>query len=269
MTQRIRITGYQMPVTDNLQHNKGLILDAIKNTPNDCDWFVTPEGSLSGYMLDPGTYAGDRRTPQDLINSCTEIEEAAKKKNIGLALGTCWIEKDNLPYNQLRFYNADIQNGWRLLHVHNKIALTKGWVGSGEEIAYTKGNQLGVVDYKNIKIGGLVCNDMWLLPECSPNNEPYLAGVLANNFGMQVCFVSANCNTTTHDPLAQEWHDLNLRIQAKTFNIWIVVVNSSLDMLGNPLQGELNCKSGVIGPDGEWKVVQKDPNGIFHYTINF
>lgn len=257
-----------MPVTDNLKNNKELILQAIEKSADDCDWLITPEGALSGYMLDPGTYKGDNRTPQDLINSCTEIEEAAKDKNISLALGTCWIERDNLPYNQLRLYSSDSNNKWNLLHVHNKIALTKGWVGPGEERAYTKGTSLGVVEYKNSRIGGLICNDMWLLPECSPGNEPYLAGVLANNFGMNICFVSANCNTEVHDPLAQEWHDLNLRIQAKTFNIWIVVVNSSTDMLGNPLVGEMNCRSGVIGPDGKWKVVQNDPIGTFHYTIN-
>ena len=47
MSKKVRFAGAQLPVTQELEENKKAILKAIDwAASNNCDWLLTPEGSL-------------------------------------------------------------------------------------------------------------------------------------------------------------------------------------------------------------------------------
>ena len=51
MSNTVRFAGAQIPVTQNLEKNEASIIKAIDwAAENNCDWLLTPEGSLSGYF---------------------------------------------------------------------------------------------------------------------------------------------------------------------------------------------------------------------------
>ena len=65
MSNTVRFAGAQIPVTQDLDKNEASIIKAIDwAAENNCDWLLTPEGSLSGYFpnFDLVLENGDRKS---------------------------------------------------------------------------------------------------------------------------------------------------------------------------------------------------------------
>ena len=107
----MRLAGAQIPVSTDVGKNIETIKHAIDwSVDNQCDFLVTPEGSLSGYL--PGFNI------EATVKGLADIEEYAKNK-LGLCLGTLWVEKEQcveFRRNQIRFY--DKEGNWlSLIHI--------------------------------------------------------------------------------------------------------------------------------------------------------
>jgi predicted amidohydrolase len=167
-SEGIKIAGYQMIVSDDINSNKQKILNEIQKAAEEgAEFLVTPEGSLSGYT--------SNFSQEQVRNALTEIESEAKKLNIGLMLGTCYKEvtgKNEYCYNQVRVYSPD----GRFAGAYSKILRCSplDLPGTGEMVDYVEG-ELKTFDWKGYKFGILICNDLWATPGYTTMPNPYLA----------------------------------------------------------------------------------------------
>jgi predicted amidohydrolase len=252
---QLRVAGIQMPVTNDINANVKHICAAIKHAAAEkADILLTPEGAVSGYRHD-----FNRASVKEAVKHITSY---AQSNRLGLALGTCFVEDDNYCYNQIRFYTPD----GTYLGFHSKIlrcgTLTDPPVG---EI-----NHYHLTDLKtfcwlpDLKVGGLICNDLWANPECTPMADTHLSQQLAR-MGARIVFhaVNGGRNGSEWSEVAWHYHDANLRMRARAGKIWIVTTDSS-----TPLHLPCSAPGGVISPQGNW-VSRTLPQGLqfFVYTL--
>ena len=236
---KLRVAGIQMPVTPNIQSNIRHIEDGIQFAKeNNADILLTPEGSLSGY-----THQFDQSHVEQALSHITEM---AKDAGIGLALGTCFVEPDDAKcYNQIRFYNKS----GAYLGFHSKTlstgTMTDPPVG---ELNHFAVHPLRTYDFHGITIGGLICNDLWANPTCTPMPDTHLTHQLAN-MGATVIFHAVNGGRSASEWSDVNWdyHSSNLRMRARASKIWIVTVDSS-----EPVDIRCSAPSGIVAPDGGW-----------------
>ena len=252
----LRVTVAQIAVTRDISANAKTIHRAIERAIVDhSDVLLTPEGSLSGY------------TPKfDQSRVETELKKIVAKASaagLALAIGTCYVEPDDGKcYNQIRFYDSK----GVFLGFHNKIlrcgSMTKPPVG---EINHYAAQPLRTFELKGITIGGLICNDMWANPQCTPMPDPHLSQKLSE-MGAKIIFQAINGGRN-----GREWsrnvywpfHESNLRLRAKVGKLWIVTADNCY-----PTNIPCSAPSGVLSPNGEW-VLQTPKQGeqIVTYTI--
>ncbi len=251
----LRVAGIQMPVTRDVQSNINHIESAIAWAKSEnADILLTPEGSLSGY-----THEFDS---QEVTTALTQIARVAKETGIGLALGTCFIEPDDGEcYNQLRFYDKSGD----YLGFHSKTLPTGTMTDSPiGEINHYSIRPLRTYNFHGITLGGLICNDLWANPVCTPQADPHLTHLLKGQ-GAQVILHAVNGGRSRAEWSTVNWdyHSANLRMRARASKIWIATVDSS-----EPVDIRCSAPSGVINPDGSWQCRTKD-TGIdrFVYTI--
>jgi len=234
----IRVAGMQMAVTRDVERNGSVILAAIEQAASgEADVLLTPEGSLSGYTPD-----FDRGVVEHALERVTST---ARERGVGLALGTCFVESDGRCYNQIRFYRQDGE----YLGFHNKILRC----GSLEEppqgeINHYAARPLRTFRLGDITVGGLICNDLWANPGCTPEPDPHLTQQLAK-MGAQVIFhaVNGGRDGSEWSEVAWHYHESNLRMRARAGRVWIVTVDSS-----HPTTLPCSAPSGVIDPEGSW-----------------
>jgi predicted amidohydrolase len=218
------------------------------------DVLLTPEGSLSGY-----THQFDRDA---VVAALQRVTERARGANLGLALGTCFLEpSDQRCYNQIRFYDRD----GRYLGFHGKT-LTCGTLDDPPEgeINHYAVSPLRTFMFGDIRIGGLICNDLWANPGCTPVPDPHLSQLLAR-MGARIIFHAVNGGRDGSDwsDLAWHYHESNLRMRARAGQLWIATVDNC-----HPPEFRCSAPSGVIDPDGNW-ACRCDSRGeqFFAYTI--
>jgi len=249
---KIRIAGAQLPVSADVQANLAAILRAIAYARAErADILLTPEGSLSGY-----TPRFDARAVRRALSAVTA---AARAAGIGLALGTCFIEPDDgLCYDELRFYAPD----GTFLGFHSK-ALLCGTVCDqpplGEVNDYAS-RPLRTFSLNGLTVGGLVCNDMWANPECTPEPDPHLAQQLVR-MGARVIFHAVNGGRGGGEwsQVAWRYHESNLRMRARAGRVHVATVDSSA-----PVHLRCSAPSGIVGPDGSWLVLAPDRGEQFY-----
>ncbi len=251
----LRVAGAQLPVCEDISKNLAALSRAIDFAREArADILLTPEGSLSGY-----TPAFD---PQTVAEGLAAVTAQARQAGIGLALGTCFVEpEDGLCYDELRFYS---ESG-TFLGFHSKI-LTCGTLTDppqGEINDYAV-RPLRTFRLGNILIGGLVCNDMWANPGCTPVPDPHLLLQLSR-MGARIVFhaVNGGRDGSPWSELAWQFHEANLRMRAQASGVWVVTVDNCF-----PVELPCSAPSGVIGPDGNW-AVKAEPQGeqYFVYSI--
>lgn len=251
----IRVSGAQIPVTKDIKSNVKAIERAIDFAVSEnADILLTPEGSLSGY-----THEFDVKEVKEALGYVTQIAREAK---LGLALGTCFAEpEDQNCYNQIRFYKPD----GNYLGFHSKT-LTCGSMTSPSkgEINHYAVSPLMTFDYNGIRIGGLICNDLWANPCCTPVPDPHLTQQLSE-MGARIVFHAVNGGRSESEwsDVAWQFHESNLRMRANAGGLWIVTVDNCY-----PVEIRCSAPSGVINPQGQW-VCKTESKGeqFFAYTI--
>lgn len=251
----LRVAGVQMPVTDDVRSNLGHIVDGLHRAAADgVDVLVTPEGALSGYRP---TF--DRAEVAAALHELVEVVTAV---GVGIALGTCFEEADGRTYNELRFITANGEH----VGTHAKILLCglPGTPPTGEVNDYST-LPLGTVEMEGHTVGGLICNDLWANPMCTPQGDPHLVHRLGD-LGARVVFHAVN-GGRDGGPWSRDvswpYHEANLRMRARSAGLWIVTVDNCA-----PTDVPCSAPSGVVGPDGEWRVraVDQGPQ-YFAWTI--
>jgi predicted amidohydrolase len=243
----LRVAGAQLPVTTDISANVDPIFRAIDFAAGeDADILLTPEGSLSGYT--------PHFDPSRVTEAVEVVVRRAADARLGLALGTCFVEpEDGRCYNQLRFYAPD----GAFLGFHSKT-LTCGTMTepSRGEINDYAVQPLRTFAVKDLTVGGLICNDLWANPGCTPIPDPHLTHQLAQ-MGARVVFHAVN-GGRDGSPLSEvhwQFHESNLRLRARASRLWIVTVDNCF-----PQHIPCSAPSGVIAPDGEW-AVKAPPQG--------
>jgi predicted amidohydrolase len=251
----ITIAGYQMPVGVNVEENAQKICAAVDwAADNAAEVLLTPEGSLSGY-----THEFDAVQVEEALRGVTEH---ARARSVGLALGTCFREENGNCYNQLRFYRPDGE----YLGYHSKT-LPCGTMDdeSRGEIEHYSVSALRVFPWrKGICLGGLICNDMWANPECTPMPDPHLSQQLSA-MGADIILHAVNGGRSGSSwcELSWQYHEANLRMRARAGNLWIVTADNA-----SPETLPCSAPSGVIDPSGEF-AHRTAPKGeqLFVYTV--
>lgn len=253
---RLRVAGAQIPVTRDVRKNVETLTRAIAFAQREnADVLVTPEGSLSGYFA-----SFDADATQQALD---EIAATARAARIALVLGTCFADRAGARYDAQRFYNRSGE----YLGFHSKILLCRRMADPNAkgEIDFFQSAPLRVFNLHGLTVGGLVCNDMWANPECTPMSDPYLARQLSG-LGAKVIFHSVNAGQDDGEdwPLNHAFHESNLRLRARSAGVWVVVADAA-DPNGKKPS---NCPSGVVAPGGRWAVrVESTGEQFFAYTI--
>ena len=251
---QLRIAGLQMAVTTDVALNTATILRGIARAAADgARVLLTPEGSLSGYTHEFDTEA--------VARALRQVTNAARDSELGLALGTCFVEADGQCYNQIRFYLPD----GAYLDYHSKIlrCASLGEPREGEVNHFTA-SPLRTFDYEGVTLGGLICNDLWANPGCTPQADTHLTQQLAA-MGARIVFHAVNGGRDGGEwsRVAWQYHESNLRMRARAGRIWIVTVDSAW-----PTDMPCSAPSGVIDPKGNWVCRADDQSEqFFVHTI--
>lgn len=249
----LRLSGFQMAVTEDISRNTAVLCRAIQEaSAAHADILLTPEGSLSGYT--PHFDASAVRAALE------EVSRLARQLKVGLALGTCFKEVDGLVYNQVRFYTPEGSAGSlpRYLGFHSKILRCGTMEANPQgEIKDYATTELKVFPFGETTIGGLICNDLWANPACTPMPDPHLTQQLAR-MGATIVFHAVNGGrdgSTWSRQVCWNFHEANLRMRAAAGGLWIVTVDNCY-----PTELPCSAPSGVINPQGEW-VCRTPPQG--------
>lgn len=252
---KLRVAGAQLPVGGEVAANeaaigRGIVYAAEKGAAV----LLTPEGSLSGYRAD-----FDRDEVQAAL---ARVTAQAQEAGVGLALGTCFEEADGRCYNQLRFYGRD----GSYLGFHSKTLTCGSWDDppKGEINDYAVA-PLRTYDLGGVCVGGLICNDLWANPGCTPVPDPHLTQRLAG-MGAQVVLhaVNGGRDGSEWSQVAWQFHESNLRMRARAGGLWVVTVDNCAPQ-GIPC----SAPSGVVGPDGQWACkARSQGEDFFSYAID-
>ena len=255
--KKLRVAVAQIPVSRDIAANVETISRAIDRAIDEkAEVLLTPEGSLSGY-----THQFDQ---QQVEKGLKRLVAKASSAGLALALGTCFVEPDDgRCYNQIRFYDGS----GKFLGFHNKIlrcgSMTKPTKG---EIDHFAARPLRTFQLQGITVGGLICNDMWANPGCTPMPDPHLSQKLAD-MGARIIFQAINGGRDGSDwskNVYWPFHETNLRIRARTGKLWIVTSDNC-----HPTNIPCSAPSGVLRPDGHWAVQAPNQGEQFVvYTID-
>jgi predicted amidohydrolase len=251
---KIRVCGAQIPVTPDIDSNVKAIERAMdRAVAEGADILLTPEGSLSGY-----THTFDAAAARTALEYVTGKAQAAR---LGLALGTCFVEPDRQCYNQIRFYAPDGE----YLGFHSKTLRCGSMTEPPEgEISHYAVQPLRTYDFNGIRVGGLICNDLWANPACTPLPDSHLTQQLSQA-GARIIFHAVNGGRSGDEwsEVAWRYHESNLRLRANAGKLWIVTVDSC-----HPMNIRCSAPSGVVDPRGNWAcIAPSQGEHFFSYTI--
>jgi predicted amidohydrolase len=248
---QLRVAGVKMVVTKNVETNRLAIQEAIDFASSEnADILLTPEGSLSGYTAD-----FDLDAVEDALARVVEYARAAE---LGLALGTCFQEKDGRRYNQVRFYDKS----GRFLGFHSKILRCGDHQDpKAGEIAYYSATPLRTFQFEDLTIGGLICNDLWANPGCTTLPDTHLTQQLSE-MGARIIFhaVNGGRDASAWSEVNWNFHDSNLRMRARSGKVFIVSADNA-----HPVNLKSSAPSGVVDPTGQWICTTED-RGIQHFV---
>jgi predicted amidohydrolase len=252
---KLRVAGAQVPVDRDIGRNVKALLEAVAQAAEArADILLTPEGSLSGY-----THEFDTDAARDGLEAVTS---AARSAGVGLALGTCFVESDGRCFNQVRFYEPD----GTYLGFHSKILRCGNMADPPEgELNHYATTPLRTFTFSGTTIGGLICNDLWANPGCTPEPDPHLTQQLSR-MGARIVFhaINGGRNGSEGSQLAWQYHESNLRMRASAGKLWIVTADNC-----SPTRIPCSAPSGVINPKGDWACRTADQGKqFFAHTID-
>jgi len=236
----MRITLAQISVSnEDIGKNLQTVKDAIKQASDEkADILLTPEGALSGY-----THEFDVTVLKDAL---PELTAYASHHNVGLALGTCMEEDDGLRYNELRMYTP----AGEYLGCHTKTLLCGFGDPPEGECNHFSTKPLRVFNFNGITVGGLICNDLWANPACTPMPDIHLAKTLSR-MGATVIFQAVNGgrdDSEISQGLIRTFHEVHVLTQANAYGITICTVDNA-----HPEHIGVSSIGGIASPNGKWK----------------
>ena len=107
---------------------------------------------------------------------------------------------------------------------------------------------LRTYELSDVRVGGLICNDLWANPCCTPMSDPHLSQQL-QQMGARLVFHAVNGGRSS-DPWSEvnwQFHESNLRMRARAASMYIATVDSAF-----PTDVRCSSPSGIIGPQGQW-----------------
>ena len=138
----------------------------------------------------------------------------AASGNLALALGTCFVESDGNCYNQIRFYDGDGE--YRGFHSKTLTCGSLSDPPRGEINDYAV-QPLRIYELFGIPSGGLICNDLWANPGCTPGPDPHLTQQLSR-LGARIVYHSVNGGRNGSDyarDVVWPFHETNLLMRAR------------------------------------------------------
>jgi predicted amidohydrolase len=242
----LRVATAQLPVTKDITANAAAIHRALDVAiKKNADILLTPEGSLSGYTPEFDQSEVDKQL--------AKILDRTRTAGIALALGTCFIEPDDHQvYNEIRFYDA--QGTLQGFHTKTLLcgSLTAPPTGEIEDYGI---RPLRTFEIKGIRVGGLICNDMWGNPQCTSMPDPHLSQRLSEA-GAHILFVSINGGRDGGDwsrEVYWHYHETNMRMRARAGKLWVVSADNC-----HPADIPCSAPSGVLAPNGNWVAKAND-----------
>jgi predicted amidohydrolase len=155
-------------------------------------------------------------------------------------------------HNQARIYDPE----GNYLGFYSKILNCSSLLnpGCGEMSDFAQGVPR-VFEWKGVRFGTLICNDMWATPGCTTIPNPYLAWQLRRmGAGLIVHLVNSG---NGHEYRA--FHESTVERWSNALNIPIFAVNASGD--GTPV----NARSGLVHPNGIRPVIAPE-SGDQYFT---
>jgi predicted amidohydrolase len=246
MNATVRFGVAQIPCTPYIGRNKVNIKTAIDwAAKHDVDYLVTPEASLSGYST------SFSMNFTQIMDALTEIEAYAVSKQVGLCLGTLWLEdsvdgdkKHSVKRNQIRYYS---KNG-TYLGATNKSVLTPLDLEIGIEANRLLIGVLLPIGNKVIPAAGVICADLY--GHSSDNGglpEQYFRA------GVKLLIHSTNAERgkdSFKDELEDLWLESNIR-RVSHLLIPMVVADNCYMMDGTEYHGNTATQSGIC-VKGKW-----------------
>ncbi len=250
----LRVATAQIPVTNSISDNSATIHRALDVAIEEkADILLTPEGSLSGYT--------PKFDQAEVEKELAKIIKRASEAGVALALGTCYVEPDDKKcYNQIRFYDSSGE----FLGFHTKTLLCGSFSEPPQgEINDYATRPLRTFEIKGIRVGGLICNDMWGNPQCTPMSDPHLSQKLSKA-GAQIIFLAINGGRDGgkwSEEVFWPYHETNMRMRAAAGRVWVVSADNSF-----PHTVPCSAPSGVLKPDGQW--AKQSPRKGEHVTVH-
>ena len=103
--------------------------------------------------------------------------------------------------------------------------------------------------FGGVTIGGLICNDLWGNPMCTPMDDPHLLMKLSK-MGARVVFHGVNGGRNQDmfcEQVIRLYHESNQHIRTMAARVWLVTVDNAA-----PHDLPTAAPGGVIAPDGTW-----------------
>jgi len=239
-------------VTMSIDQNVQAIMTAIDWAAlNGVDIMVTPECALTGYMWKPENKQDPRIA--SLSTALMQLQEYSLLKGVDLVLGTACYNAQGEWSNMQAFIVA----GHCVDHYEKQVLF------GAEQCVYTAGHRLTILDYRQFKIAGLICNDLWSNPILWPGQSADLLQELRRQ-KVDIIFVSANIPPSNEQhELFYTWADVCIRMYSLTGDWNTVVSDQTIDAAGavGPV--------GVVGRNSEWLVKGHDHDvDYFKYAVS-
>jgi predicted amidohydrolase len=213
-----RITLAQIRVRRDVGENLKRIRAAFAQAKKDeAVWIMFPEGALSGYHT--------KFDQAKVAAALTEVMAMCREARVTCVLGTCWQENGQIT-NQIVIIDAE----GKVVARYVKRCLTYG-----EAKNYKVGDTPLVHQVNGLKVGTLICNDLWVTPGFTDGPNPHLTLQQAKA-GAQVIFHAVNSGSNAK---YRDYHESNLKVRSAEAKCPIVVVNAAGDE-------PINCASGVV-----------------------
>lgn len=199
-------------------------------------FLVTPEMILTGYHGSFDQSERDAAVDEILRPACAE-----HGVTLSLGAGNFKSRSGNSmrrPYIQVTVIGPD----GSIVGVHNKTIPTDGdlkWCARGLP------RNLRVRTADGLVFGNTICNDFWATPGCSSLRDINTPIILAR-MGAKVIFHSV---ASGHDAGYLDFHTRRMEERAIRGSVWVVSAN----LVADPKRS-VNAPSGIVGPDGVWRV---------------
>jgi predicted amidohydrolase len=202
-------------------------------------FLVTPEMILTGYH---GAF--DQRRRDALVAG--RIAPACRAAKVCLILGAGSYRDVRGRSSRRPFIQATVIGPDGVI----RGAYSKT-VPTGGDLTWCRGGNLR--DLKPFVVSGLrfgvtICNDFWCTPGFTTMPDPHLAARWAAR-GARVIFHLINSG---HGRSYLDFHTTRMEERGRLAGVWVVSANA----ISSPGRA-VNAPSGILGPDGRWRVRAK------------